>query len=79
MVIFLLGPKLEEEYPKHPQVKPIIQTILFIGFAWLLLVFGPYSIIAGYILGGISFMNGLLIDVKPFFKKTLLKHYEKEE
>jgi len=71
-VIFLLGPGLEEEYPMHPLVKPVIQTILYIGCGLLLLTFGGYPIVVGYILGCFSFVNGLLIDVKPFLKKTLL-------
>ena len=73
IMIFLLGQGLEEEYPRHPLVKPVSQTILYIGCGLLLLSFGGYSFVFGYIIGCLIFMKGLLYDVKPFLKKMGLK------
>jgi len=69
VMIFLLGRGLEEEYPRHPLIKSVIQAILYLGGALLLLVFGGYSFVVGYIFGCFSFMEGLFYDVKTLLKK----------
>ena len=69
VLIYLLGRGLEEEYPRYPLVKSAIQIILYIGGALLLLAFGGYSFVVGYVFGCFSFMEGLFFDVKTRLKK----------
>jgi hypothetical protein len=72
MIIFLLIKGLENELPRNPLVIRIAQTILYILGVLLLLKFGSYPYLVGYLLGCFSFSNGLFFDVKPFLRKTFL-------
>jgi hypothetical protein len=69
ILIFLLGRGLAAEYPRQPNLKIIMQTVLYIGCGWLLLAFGGYSFLIGFIVGCFSFMNGWFFDVRPLLLK----------